>query len=192
MRFDLSRIREIDRSVVLTVVALLASIGISAWLVRDVSRRESDLQILGAEVSQTEAQVAGLPRQTASPLSEAELKEKTVRLVGPAGSEEELRAQLSSMAADHNLQNVKIDYKATTVDAANTDPANLLLQALSVQRYIDISIDFKADYIDAARFLDSVEKLPQKVLVRSADIRRDKPQVSGSLHLRIYQKGSQG
>lgn len=189
MRIDLNRIRDIDRTIVLTILALAAGIAVSGWLVADVSKREKLVDTLAAEVAQKETQAGALPQDTAAPLSGEELAEKVLRLVAPAGAEEELREELAMLAAEHHLEGFKTESATTAVDPASADVENALLMSLGVPSYTDITIEFQAEYDEAARFMDAVEKLPQRVLIKTAEMGKAYPKVGGRLILRAYQKG---
>ena len=52
MRIDLNRIRDVDRTIVLTILALAGGIAVSVWLVMDVGKREKAVDTLRAEVEQ--------------------------------------------------------------------------------------------------------------------------------------------
>lgn len=190
MRIDLNRIRDIDRTLVLTILTLAAGIAVSVWLVTDVGKREKAVDTLRAEVEQNEFQVAALPKETATPLSPEELAEKIQLLVAFPGAEDELREHLAMLSVEHHLDVLKIENAATPIDPAGTGTEIPLLLSLSVMSYTDITIHFRAEYEDAARFMDSVERLPQRAIIRTAELRRNPPKVEGTLVLRVYQKGS--
>src|SRR5712691_8004216 len=103
MRLDLSRIRDIDRMIVLTILALAAGIAVSGWLVADVAKRGKAVDALAAEVSQTESQAGALPKETAAPIPPEELQEKIRHLVVPEGTEEALEQQVAMLATEHHL-----------------------------------------------------------------------------------------
>jgi hypothetical protein len=190
MRIDLSRIRDIDRTIVLTILTLVAGIAISAWLVNDVSKREKEVDALKAEVDQGESQVGSLPPQPAASLTPAQLQDMIDGLVVAPGADSGLREELSKLADQHLLDGVKINYDSVAIDPASPEGENGILLGLGISGYTDITIDFSTDYQSAVRFMDAVEKLPQRMLLRTASLRRAFPRVAAKLSLRVYQKNS--
>jgi Tfp pilus assembly protein PilO len=190
MRIDLSRIRDINRTIVLMVVAVAAAIAISVWLIRDVGAREKEVDQLQAEVSQNESQAASLPQQSSTPLTPEQLAEKIQGLVIPRGAEQALQQELATIAETHHIEVRKITGEPTPVNPADTQGGNALLLAMGIASYIDITIEFDAEYEDAARFVEALENRPQRLLIQSLEMRRNPPRISGRLALRAYQKGS--
>jgi hypothetical protein len=195
MRIDLSRLKGIDRNLILIVVALAAGIGISAWLVNDVSAREKAVDKLAQEVDANKRQVDSLPHQTAEPLTSEQLSEKVSPFFLPVGKEEELREELSRLAAEHHFSNVKIEMKPDDIDPAAKDGDDLFLASFGAKKRVEVSITFQAEYQDAAQFLGALQTLSQHVLVRDTNLNRgDIPtmgaRISGTIALRVYQKDS--
>ncbi|MND02978.1 hypothetical protein D3C83_225800 [compost metagenome] len=64
---------------------------------------------------------------------------------------------------------------------------------MQITKYILVTIDFQATYEDASRFLGALEQLPQRVLIKGAELRRDPanlPKINGTVTLRLYQNNS--
>jgi hypothetical protein len=195
MRIDLSRLKGIDRNLILLIVALAAGVGISYWLVNDVSRREKAVDKLAQEVDASKRQVDSLPQQTAQPLTPEQLSEKVSPFFLPVGKEETLREDLSRLAVEHHFSNVTIDLKANDVDPAAKEGDDPFLASLGAKKRVEVNIVFQAEYQDAAQFLGALKTLSQHVLVRNTTLNRgDIPamgsRISGTIALRVYQKDS--
>jgi hypothetical protein len=195
MRVNLSFIKKIDRNLVLLVVALAAGVGISFWLVKDVSSREKAVDKLAQEVDANKRQVDSLPQQTAQPLTPEQLSEKVGPLFLPIGKEEELRAELANLAATHHFANVSINMNSEDVKADATEGDDSFLASLGAKKRVEVSIAFQAEYQDAAQFLGSLDTLSQRVLVKETNLKRGDittigTKVSGTIALRVYQKDS--
>jgi hypothetical protein len=192
MRVDLSRIRDIQRGTVIAVLALIASVFVSAWLVKDVSQREKEIEVLKAEVDNKQAQANALPKP-ATPLTPEQLSEKMGPLLVPGDKVGEFQEQLASAATENDLEVRKLDLKPVSVDPASTEAEDVALISMQITKYILVTIDFHATYEDAARFLGDLEQLPQRVLVKGAELRRDapnNPKISGTVTVRLYQNNS--
>jgi hypothetical protein len=199
MRIDLKQqLKKIDRNAVLIVVALIAGIGISAWLIKDVSARQKAVDKLAADVDADKRQVDSLPPQTAQPLTPEQLSEKIGPFFLAGGTEEVLRADLANLAAEYHLSGVNINLDAKNVNdpQAPPDAEDSILASLGITKKVEVSISFQAEYQDSAKFLEALkQQLHQKVLIRGANLVRGEfprmgTKVSGSVTLRLYQKDS--
>ena len=83
-----------------------------------------------------------------------------------------------------------IDPLAAAREAASTAANTPVLQSLGVTEYTIITIDYVADYENAARFMGAIERLPQHVSIGAGEMRREPPRVAGTLTLHVYRKGS--
>jgi len=190
MRIELSRLKDIDRSAVIAIVALVVGVFGASWLVLETFKQENAVETLASEVGRKQLQVDVLPRQDNAAADAAEIDAQINRLFLPVGREGAIREQLARIAEENHLELQKVEYTAAVVDPASTNGDDPVLQSLGVSNYTLVTIDFRAEYEDVSRFIGAVEKMPQGVLVRSGDLRRDPPRVAGTIALRVYQKGS--
>lgn len=196
MRFDLKQLKNIDRNAILIVVALIAGIGISMWLVKDVSKRQKEVDQLAAEVDTSKQQVDSLPRQTTAPLTPEQLSEKIGPFFLPVGNEEALKEELARLASEHHLSVSSINLEIKPVnDPQAPDSEDPILASLGITKKVEVSISFQAEYQDSAKFLEALKELRQGVLIRGASFTRGeyplmRTKISGSVSLRLYQKES--
>jgi hypothetical protein len=193
MRIDLSRIRDIQRGTVITFAVLIAGILVSVWLVQDVAKREKELEALKTEVDNNQVQVNAAPKPAAAPLTPEQLSERMGPLIISNEKLDDFREQLASAATENRLDVRKLELKSVALDPASTDAEDIALLSLQISKYILVTIDFQATYENSARFLGALEQMPQRVLIKEAELRRDGgniPNISGTVTLRLYQNVS--
>jgi hypothetical protein len=193
MPIDISRIRDIPRGTVLTFAVLIAGILVSVWLVQDVAKREKELEALKTEVDNNQVQANAAPKPGVAPLTPEQLSEKMGPLIISDEKLDDFREQLASAATENRLEVRKLELKPVALDSASTDPEDLALLSLQISKYILVTIDFEATYENSARFLGALEQMPQRVVIRQAELRRDPgkiPNINGTVTLRLYQNVS--
>jgi hypothetical protein len=193
MRTDLSRIRDIPRGTVIAFVVLIAGVFASAWLVKDVAKREKAIEVLKVEVGNNEIQANALAKSGTAPMTPEQLSEKMGPLIVSDDKVDDFREQLATAATENRLEVRKLELSPVTVNPASTEAEDLALLSLQISKYILVTIDFHATYEDSARFLSALEQMPQRVLIRGAELRRDapnNPKISGTVTLRVYQNNS--
>lgn len=193
MRIDLGRIRDIPRGTVIAFVILLGGLLAAAWLVKDVAKREKAIELLRTEVDNTQAQADSLPKQIAEPLTAEQLSEKVGPLIISNEGLDEFREQLADAATDNHLDVRKLELKSVPVDPASAAGEDLTLLSLQITKYVLVTIEFQATYENAAKFMGALEQLPQRVLIKGAELRRDSailPKISGTVTLQVYQNNS--
>jgi uncharacterized protein YoxC len=194
MRIDISRIREIDRNMVLIAVALIAGIAVSVWLIQGVSKEEKAVDALKGEVDTLQAQADAITKPTTSLLTPEQLSERISPLVvSKAFTVADLQQQVAEAATQNHLTGVQTKSQTVIVNATATEGEDLTLQAMGIARYFVLTVDFQATYEHASAFLNALEQLPQRVQINAAELKRDPPsipKIQGTVTLRLYQKDS--
>ena len=182
MRIELGRIKDVPRGIVIAGAALAFGAAACVWMFMDLSKREATIAQLSTEANAKQEQVNSIP-----PLQPIRPDENSLELLNSMvmsqANEPELFEQLSRLASDNGLEEVTINSDPpTTIE----DPS---LVALGINRQLNLKIDFKAEYPDAARFLGSIGSLQRSIVIRDVQLRRAPPKVGATLSLQVYQKG---
>lgn len=186
MRTDLKQ-SGVDSTRVFAVGALIAALAMSFWFVNRVSARERNAATFAAEVDAIKAQVDALPDASA-PMTPQELEQQVQRLSIDAQAASNLRTQLARAAAAHNIEVRRTTYATTPLSSNNASGDELVLSALGIVNTTVVTLDYAADYADAARFIGAIGRLPQRVFVVGNAMHRDPPRTAGTLTLRFYQR----
>ena len=188
MRIDLKQLENVDRVTLVAGIVLIVSIVISAWMILDLSKRETVADKLSREFQSKQQQADALPRPAGTDGTSAEKLERFSNFVVSPSLAPQLLEDVSRLAAESNLTDVAVSSEEHVVNGVDAEaPA---LQSLGIVRYLTITMTFKSEYEDAARFLGSVEHLQRPLMIRTVEMRRDPPRVAGTVALQVYEKGS--
>ena len=177
---------------VIAATVLVIGIAASIWMFMDLSAKGKVVNTLAREVASKKQQVDQLPPSSGKPdtAEDAGLAERFNRIVMAPDAIPQLQEQISQIAVENNLENFSISSDVTQLDTASTGIDANALTLLGVKRSVMISISFRADYADMARFLGAINKLPQSLIVRTVSLRRLNPKLESTVAVQVYQRGA--
>jgi hypothetical protein len=178
-----------DRPTAFAVAAFIAGLAIFLWFVNGVSGRERNAATFAAEVDAIQAQVNALPKDAAAPMTPEQLEQQVQLLSISAGAGNNLRTQLARTAEAHNIEVRRATYATMALSSNSATGDELALLSLGIVDATVITLDYAADYSDAARFIGAIGRLPQRVFVVANEMHREPPRTAGTLTLRVYQRG---
>ena len=182
MRIELSRIKDIPRTLVVASVTVLLGAAGCVWMFMDLSKRQTMIAQLGTEVDSKQQQVNAISPVQPDPQDEFSQALLNNMMVS-AADEPQLFEELSRLASENGLEEITINSDPpTTIE----DPA---LKSLGITRQLNLRMNFKAEYADAARFLGSIGRLQRSIVVRDVQFRRDPPKLGATVAFEVYQKG---
>jgi Tfp pilus assembly protein PilO len=189
MRIDLSRLQDIDRITLVAGAVLIIGVLLSAGMFLDLTKRESAADKLSKEFHAREQQADALPKPgiATEGASNERLERFSSFIVQPALATQ-LLEDVSRLAAENNLADVAVTSEEHVINTIDTDAA--VLQSLGIVKYLTITMTFKSEYEDAAKFLGTVEHLPRPLMIRTVDMRREPPRVAATVAMQVYEKGS--
>jgi Tfp pilus assembly protein PilO len=190
MRIDIKKLIAVDPQTLKYIGIAVLCVAITGGLLFDLKSRSARITQLAKDVEAKEQQAAGtrLPTQDQIRKNAEEERLFNSAIVGeesiPLVFEEITRA-----GSDHRVQ-MEIQSEEKTIPDAPEDPVEASARSLGVTRYLVVSVKFQAEYSDAAQFLGSISRLPHALALRSLELRREPPLVSGTMRLHVYKRGA--
>ena len=190
MRIDIKKLIAVDRHTLKYAAVVLVCAAISAGLLFDLNSRNTLIKELTRNVEAMEGQAAGtqFPGEDQIRKNAEEQRQFNSAIVGeesiPLVFEEITRA-----GSDHRVQ-MEIQSEEQTIAETSEDPTEAGARALGITRYLIVTVKFQAEYADAAQFLGSISRMPHAVPVRSLEIHRSPPLISGTMRLPVYKRGT--
>jgi Tfp pilus assembly protein PilO len=163
--------------------------GLSAAMLYDLSQRRVAAAAGLEQVRQKEIQAQSVQPVSASDLTEWERQESELARVLIADQDvPAFFEEITSIGAQNRIQpGITTDDKTIDPNSSPT-PEELNLLALGIRRYMVMTITFRGEYPDTARFLSQVSALSRPVEFKRIDMRRSPPLVDVTMTMHVYKK----
>jgi hypothetical protein len=190
MRIDIRKLISVDRQTLKYLAIAALCIAISAGLLFDLNRRNTQIRELTRDVEAKELQALGTQLPTEE---EIRRNAETERLFNAAVVGEEsiplVFEEITRAGSDHRVQ-MEIQSEEKTIPETSEDPLETSARSLGIRQYLIVTVKFQAEYADAAQFLGSIASLPHALSLRSLELHREPPMVSGTMRLHVYKRGA--
>lgn len=191
MRLEIKQLENIDKGMVIAVLILVVGIALSGWMFMDLSAREKAVGVLAAEVASKKKQVEALPPSSERANSgNPETAERFNRIVISPDALSGITEQIGGVAAKNHCESVTVSPELTQLTDTTPGLEGKMLPLLGVKQSITITVSFKADYENTARFLGELSKLPQMLIMKTVSLQRSGQKLDTTVAVQIYQKGT--
>ena len=191
MRIEIKQLQGIDKGMAIAILVLVVGVAVSAWMFMDLSAKRKAITTLASQVASKKIQVEQLPVSTEQAGSgDAALAERFNKVVVAPDAVSAISEQIGRIAAENNCDE-ELSIKPEVTPLTETSPGNdaKALTLLGVKQAVVITVTFKADYADTARFLGAISKLPQTLIVRTVTLHKSNLKLDTLVAVQVYQKG---
>jgi len=172
------------------MIAGVVALVLAGLMFFDGSRKRAEAATALSEIEQKEIQALSLQFPTNAEIDQWLQQEQDLqKLLMPDSMVPEFYQEVAKLAGDNKLQRYVVNTDEKVMDAnASPAPDETKLLSLGIKRYLVMTLTFKGDYADIARFLGQVKALQRPLRYKTINIRRNPPDIDVSMTMQIFKK----
>ena len=190
MPASLKSLTAVQRQTLTFIVATVTLLGLAGWLIYDLNRRTTEAAAARQDLDRKETTARGLTPVTAEEQALwAQANEQFKAVLLSDQTAPELYTEITRLAGENQLdQRFGMTPEEKTIGDQNLTPEESRVQAVGVKRYVVLTLNFRGDYPNVARFIGALSRLPRPIEYETIDFRREVPQVEVNLVIHVYKR----
>ena len=184
----MSSLTKQQQTTLVYIAGFVLSLGLAGGLLYNLGSQRSLTAKLKQDVEKNETQARGLNPPSLEEQSKWTAEEDQLNSVLlTEQNQPQLFEEVTKAAADNGIQGLGMTTEEVTINAAK-ETTDAQVADVGIRRYLAVTMKFRGQYQDVARFLGAVSKLPRPIEYHSVNMRRTFPLVDVQVVLHVYKR----
>jgi len=172
------------------LIATVALLAASGWLMFDLDRQRAEVSAARQELERKEGAARALePLAAGEQEQRAEQGRQFQDLLLSDQTIPGFYSEITRIAGESQLdQRFGMTPEDKTIAEQTPTPEETRMLAAGVKRYVVVTLNFRGDYPNVARFLGALSRLPRSIEYQTIDMRRETTLVQITLVMHVHKR----